>query len=259
MKNKIYLVFDKTKPSLKIKSLVIKKVNITTLKKANMIIVVGGDGFMIQTLKRLYKFKKPFYGVNSGNYGFLMNKFSNKNILKNLKILNSIKIHPLQMTVMTKSKQITKSIAINEVSILRQSKQASSISITSNKKNIIKNLISDGVLVSTPAGSTAYNLSVHGPILNLDSKKLAVTPISPFRPRRWKGIIVTDKSKILIKNLDTDKRPISAVADNYEVRNVKSIMIKADKKITFELLYDKNNSLHKKIKIEQTRKETLNK
>ena len=259
MKNKIYLVFDKTKPSLKIKSLVIKKVNITTLKKANMIIVVGGDGFMIQTLKRLYKFKKPFYGVNSGNYGFLMNKFSNKNILKNLKILNSIKIHPLQMTVMTKSKQTTKSIAINEVSILRQSKQASSISITSNKKNIIKNLISDGVLVSTPAGSTAYNLSVHGPILKLDSKKLAVTPISPFRPRRWKGIIVTDKSKILIKNLDTDKRPISAVADNYEVRNVKSIMIKADKKITFELLYDKNNSLHKKIKIEQTRKETLNK
>jgi len=259
MKNKFFLVFDKTKPSLKIKSLLVKKVNITALKKANMIIVVGGDGFMLQTLKRLYKFKKPFYGVNSGNYGFLMNKFSNKNILKNLKILNSIKIHPLQMTVMTKSKQITKSIAINEVSILRQSKQASSISITSNKKNIIKNLISDGVLVSTPAGSTAYNLSVHGPILNLDSKKLAVTPISPFRPRRWKGIIVTDKSKILIKNLDTDKRPISAVADNYEVRNVKSIMIKVDKKITFELLYDKNNSLHKKIKIEQTRKETLNK
>ena len=259
MKDKIYLVFDKTKPSLKIKSLLIKKINITTLNKANMIIVVGGDGFMLQTLKKLYKFKKPFYGVNSGNYGFLMNKFSNKNILKNLKILNSIKIHPLQMTVMTNSKQTKKSIAINEVSILRQSKQASSISITSNKKNIIKNLISDGVLVSTPAGSTAYNLSVHGPILNLDSKKLAVTPISPFRPRRWKGIIVTDKSKILIKNLDTDKRPISAVADNYEVRNVKSIMIKADKKITFELLYDKNNSLHKKIKIEQTRKETLNK
>jgi NAD+ kinase len=258
MKDKIYLVFDKTTPSLKIKSLLIKKVNITTLKKANIIIVVGGDGFMLQTLKRLYRFKKPFYGVNSGNYGFLMNKFSNKNILKNLKILNNIKIHPLQMTVMTKSNQTRKSIAINEVSILRQSKQASSISINSNKKNIIKNLISDGVLVSTPAGSTAYNLSAHGPILKLDSKKLAVTPISPFRPRRWKGTIVSDKSKILIKNLDTNKRPISAVADNFEVRNVKSIMIKVDKKITFELLYDKNNSLHKKIKIEQTRKETSN-
>jgi len=162
------------------------------------------------------------------------------------------------MTVTNKNNQTKKSIAINEVSILRQSKQASSISITANKKNIIKNLISDGVLVSTPAGSTAYNLSAHGPILNLDSKKLAVTPISPFRPRRWKGIIVSDKSKILIKNLDANKRPISAVADNFEVRNAKTIKIQANKTISFELLYDKNNSLQKKIKIEQTRKETSN-
>jgi len=258
MKDKIYLVFDKTKASLRIKSLLIKKVTTTTLKKSNTIIVVGGDGFMLQTLKKLYKFKKPFYGINSGNYGFLMNKFSNENISKNLNISNSIKIHPLQMTVVTKNNQIRKSIAINEVSILRQSKQASSISITANKKNIIKNLIADGVLVSTPAGSTAYNLSAHGPILNLDSRKLAVTPISPFRPRRWKGTIVSDKSKILIKNLDANKRPISAVADNFEVRNVKIIKIQANKKISFELLYDKNNSLHKKIKVEQTRKETSN-
>jgi len=258
MKNKIYLVFDKTKASLKIKSLLIKKVNITTLKKSNIIIVVGGDGFMLQTLKKLYKFKKPFYGINSGNYGFLMNKFSNESIIKNLNISNSIKIYPLQMTVINKNNKIKKSIAINEVSILRQGKQASSISITANKKNIIKNLISDGVLVSTPAGSTAYNLSAHGPILNLDSRKLAVTPISPFRPRRWKGITISDKSKILIKNLDINKRPINAVADNFEVRNVKTVKIRANKKICFELLYDRNNSLHKKIKIEQTRKETSN-
>jgi NAD+ kinase len=258
MKDKIHLVFDKTKASLRIKAFLIKKVNITTLKKSNMIIVVGGDGFMLQTLKKLYKFKKPFYGINSGNYGFLMNKFSNKNFLKNLKSSHSVKIHPLQMSVKTKGNQIKKSIAINEVSILRQSKQASSISITSNKKNIIKNLISDGVLVSTPAGSTAYNLSVHGPILNLDSNKLAVTPISPFRPRRWRGTIVSDKSKITIKNLDKNKRPISAVADNFEVRNVEIITIQSNKKIIFDLLYDKNNSLYKKIKIEQVRKETLN-
>ena len=125
-----------------------------------------------------------------------------------------------------------------------------------NNKSIIKNLISDGVLVSTPAGSTAYNLSVHGPILNLNSNKLAVTPISPFRPRRWKGKIVNDKSIIIIKNLDINKRPISAVADNFEVRNAKNIIIKANKKIFFNLLYDKNNSLQKKIKIEQTIKET---
>jgi NAD+ kinase len=258
MIDKVYLVFDKTKSSLKIKSIIIKKIKTVSLKKASIIIVLGGDGFMLQTLKKFYKFKKPFYGVNSGNYGFLMNKFSNANIIKNLNIANSIKIHPLQMTVTTKNNLIKKSIAINEVSILRQSKQASSISITANKKNIIKNLISDGVLISTPAGSTAYNLSAHGPILNLDSKKLAVTPISPFRPRRWKGTIVSDKSKILIKNLDVNKRPISAVADNFEVRNAKIIKIQVNKKISFELLYDKNNSLHKKIKIEQARKETLN-
>ena len=258
MKDKIYLVFDKTKNSLKIKSFLIKKIKITTLKKSNIIIVLGGDGFMLQTLKKLYKFEKPFYGINSGNYGFLMNKFSNKNFLKNLESSHSIKVHPLQMSVKTKTDQIKKSIAINEVSILRQGKQASSITITSNKKNIIKNLISDGVLVSTPAGSTAYNLSAHGPILNLDSKKLAVTPISPFRPRRWRGTIVSDKSKIIIKNLDINKRPISAVADNFEVRNVKTITIQSNKKITFDLLYDKNNSLYKKIKIEQVRKETSN-
>ena len=256
MRDRIYLVSDKTKVSLKIKSLLIKKINITTLKKSNIIIVLGGDGFMLQTLKRLYQFKKPFYGINSGNYGFLMNKFSNKNFLKNLKNARNIKIHPLQMSVKTKNNQLKKSIAINEVSILRQGKQASSISITTNKKNIIKNLISDGVLVSTPAGSTAYNLSAHGPILNLDSNKLAVTPISPFRPRRWRGTIISDKSRVIIKNLDSTKRPISAVADNFEVRNAKIISIHSNKNIIFNLLYDNNNSLYKKIKIEQIRKET---
>ena len=258
MNDKIYLVFDKTKNSLKIKSFLNKKIQTTSLKKSNIIIVVGGDGFMLQTLKRLYKFKKLFYGINSGNYGFLMNKFSKESLFKNLKTSHNIKIHPLQMIVKTKGNLIKKSIAINEVSILRQSKQASSISINSNKKNIIKNLISDGVLISTPAGSTAYNLSAHGPILNLDSKKLAITPISPFRPRRWRGTIISDKSKIIIKNLDCDKRPVSSVADNFEVRNAKIIKIQVNKKIYFNLLYDKNDSLYKKIKIEQARKETSN-
>jgi len=256
MRDKIYLVFDKTKASLKIKSILIKKINITSLRKSNIIIVLGGDGFMLQSLKKLHKYKKPFYGINSGNYGFLMNKFSTKNFFKNIKNSHKITIYPLQMSVKTKNNLLKKSIAINEVSILRQSKQASSISITSNKKNIIKNLISDGVLVSTPAGSTAYNLSAHGPILNLDSNKLAITPISPFRPRRWSGKIINDKSKIVIKNLDNSKRPISAVADNFEVRNAKTISIQSNKKIFFNLLYDKNNSLYKKIKIEQIRKET---
>ena len=258
MIDKVYLVFDKTKSSLKIKSIIAKKIKIVSLKKSSIIIVLGGDGFMLQALKKFYKNNKFFYGINSGNYGFLMNKFSNKDFLRNLKTSKNIKIHPIQMIVKNKYNQIKKSIAINEVSILRQSKQASSLSVSSNKKNIIKKLISDGVLVSTPAGSTAYNLSAHGPILNLDSNKLAITPISPFRPRRWKGTIVNDKLSIKIKNLDINKRPISAVADNFEVRNAKHIIIKADKKISFNLLYDKKNSLHKKIKIEQVRKEINN-
>jgi|TARA_B100000780_G_scaffold276786_1_gene246079 NAD+ kinase len=256
MKDKIYIVFDKTKSSLKVKYFLDKKIQTTSLKKSNTIIVLGGDGFMLQTLKKYYKFNKPFYGINAGNYGFLMNKFSNRDFLQNLKTSKNIKIHPLQMSVRTKNNQIKKSIAINEISILRTSKQASSVSINVNKKNIINKLISDGVLVSTPAGSTAYNLSAHGPILNLDSNKLAITPISPFRPRRWKGKIINDKLIVTIKNLDINKRPVSAVADSYEVRNAKIINIKINKNISFNLLYNKNNSLYKKIKIEQTRNET---
>ena len=200
--------------------------------------------------------KKRFYGINSGNYGFLMNKFSSKNIIKNLSNANMISISPLEMIVKNKNNQSKKSLAINEVSVLRQSRQAATLSIKHGSKQIIKNLVSDGVLVSTPAGSTAYNLSVHGPILSLNSNKLSISPISPFRPRRWKGKIVSDKSKITIKNLNPKKRPISAVADNIEVRNAKNVIIKTNKKIKFNLLYDKNRSLQKKIKIEQLRRET---
>ena len=250
------IVSDKNKQSLKIKLFLEKKIKIYTLIKSNLVIVIGGDGFMLQTLKKFYKLKKSFYGINSGNYGFLMNKLSLKNTIKNLSKAKTISISPLEMTVKNKSGFVKKSIAINEISILRQSRQAASLSINNGSKKIIKQLISDGVLVSTPAGSTAYNLSVHGPILNLDSKKLSISPISPFRPRRWKGKIVSDKSKISIQNLNPKKRPISAVADNVEVRNAKLISIKTNKKIKFNLLYDSNSSLQKKIKIEQLRKET---
>jgi len=250
------IISDKNKQSLKIKLFLEKKIKIYTLIKSNLVIVIGGDGFMLQTLKKFHKLKKPFYGINSGNYGFLMNKLSLKNTIKNLSKAKMISISPLEMTVKNKSGFVKKSIAINEISILRQSRQAASLSINNGSKKIIKKLVSDGVLVSTPAGSTAYNLSVHGPILNLDSKKLSISPISPFRPRRWKGKIVSDRSKISIQNLNPKKRPISAVADNVEVRNVKLISIKTNKKIKFNLLYDSNSSLQKKIKIEQLRKET---
>ena len=253
---KIQIISDTNQRSLKIKSQLIKILMRNKLSKSNIIIVIGGDGFMLQTLKRNKNSKKFFYGINSGNYGFLMNKFSSKNIIKNLSKANMISISPLEMTVRNNKNQIRKSLAINEVSILRQSRQAASLSINHGSKTIIKRLVSDGVLVSTPAGSTAYNLSVHGPILSLNSKKLSISPISAFRPRRWKGKIVSDKSKITINNLNSKKRPISAVADNIEVRNAKNIIIKTNQKIKFNLLYDKNRSLQKKIKIEQLRRET---
>jgi|TARA_B110000483_G_C18083305_1_gene498953 NAD+ kinase len=253
--NVMQIISDKNKRSLKIKSLITKQINKREINIYGLIIVIGGDGFMLETLKKNKKSSKTFYGINSGNYGFLMNKFSSENIVKKLSKAQLIKISPLEMVVKSRNIKNKKFLAINEVSILRQNRQAASLSIKHGSKKIIKKLISDGVLVSTPAGSTAYNLSVHGPILSLNSKKLSIAPISPFRPRRWKGKVVNDKLKIEIKNLDPIKRPISAVADNLEVRNANKITIKINKDIQFKLLYDPNRSLQKKIKIEQIRRE----
>ena len=253
--NKPIIISDSNTKSLKIKSFLLK--NLKNLSsKSNVIIVIGGDGFMLKTLKKNKGSSKYFYGINSGNYGFLMNKFSTKHTIKNFSKAKMITISPLELIVKNKQGLKKKSIAINEVSILRQSRQAASLSIQTGTRIIIKELISDGVLVSTPAGSTAYNLSVHGPILSLHSKKLSISPISAFRPRRWKGKIITDNSIVRIKNLNPKKRPISAVADNVEFRNAKSVKIKTNKKIKFNLLYDSNRSLQKKIKIEQLRRET---
>tara|TARA_B100000963_G_scaffold356837_1_gene377808 strand:+ start:702 stop:1466 length:765 start_codon:yes stop_codon:yes gene_type:complete len=253
--NKISIISDKNSKSLKIKKLIKNIIKKKSLKKNNLIIVIGGDGFMLQTLKNNKKKNNLFYGVNSGNYGFLMNKFSANQLIKNISKSKLIKISPLEMSA-TGNRRFKKCLAINEVSILRQSRQAANLSIKNNSKYLIKKLVSDGVLISTPAGSTAYNLSVHGPILNLNSNKISIAPISAFRPRRWLGKIVSDKSKIVINNLDSKKRPVSAVADNIEFRNAKKIIVKVNKKIKFNLLYDRNASLQKKIKIEQLRKET---
>tara|TARA_B100001029_G_C15052727_1_gene451989 strand:+ start:1122 stop:1892 length:771 start_codon:yes stop_codon:yes gene_type:complete len=252
---KYKIIFDKNEKSRRIKDSLKRTIKTSDIKIRNLIFVIGGDGFMLETLKKNNKSKNFFYGINSGSYGFLMNKYSRKSI-KNISKSKIIKISPLEMKV-KKNNKIKKCFAINEVSILRQSRQAASLSIKNRSKYVIKKLVSDGVLVSTPAGSTAYNLSVHGPILNLNSKKISIAPISPFRPRRWKGKIASDKSKIVIKNLNPNKRPISAVADNVEIRNAKTIFISINNKIKFKLLYDRNNSLQKKIKLEQIRKETF--
>ena len=254
--DKIHYIIDESIKNKSFKKLILKKNKNYRLKNSNVIVVIGGDGFMLETLKKYYKYNKPFYGMNKGTFGFLMNKFKVNNIKKS--ILNSklITIPALEMTSVS-TKNIKKSaIAINEISLLRQSRQAASLQIQINKKILIKKLICDGVLVSTPAGSTAYNLSVHGPILSLNSRKLAVTPISSFRPRRWKGKIISESSLVKIKNLNVLKRPVSVVADNIEVRNIKSVIIRIKKSINFKLLYDKGNSLIKKIKIEQLKKET---
>ena len=255
MNKKINIISDNNIKSKKIKFLLIKKLKKVKYLRPNLRIIIGGDGFMLKTLKKNKNLKNIFYGINSGNYGFLMNKFSKEKIIKNLNKSKVTTISPLEMKVINNKNSVKNYLAINEVSILRQSRQAANLSIKLNSKFIMKKLVSDGVLISTPAGSTAYNLSVHGPILNLNSKKISIAPISAFRPRRWLGKIVSDRSSIMITNLNSAKRPVSAVADNLEVRNAKKIIVKVQKKIKFKLLYDSNRSLQKKIKLEQLRKE----
>ena len=199
-------------------------------------------------------FKQNFFQRRNKSFGPKYNNRINSSEVQvidndgeNLGVLNT-------QEAISKAKKISSLLAINELSILRQSKQASLIQVKINQKILIKKLIGDGILLSTPAGSTAYNLSVNGPILLLNSKKLAITPISPFRPRRWKGKVVTDKAQIFIKNLDPKKRPIAAVADNNEIRNIVSIKASVNKKIKFKLLFNTGESLLKKIKSEQKRK-----
>ena len=249
--NKYHFIFDKAKRSQKLKKF-FKKYKNYTINKCNIVVVAGGDGFMLRVLKKYYRNKKPFYGINCGTIGFLMNKFHQTNLEKKIKKTKMFSINSLVAKVQRykKKKNITM-LAINEVSLLRQSRQTAILKLKVNKKNLIKKLISDGVLVSTPAGSTAYNLSVHGPILSLNSKKLGITPISPFRPRRWKGKIISDKSKVIIENLNPQKRPVSVVADNHEIRNIKKVEISVSKKVKIKLLFDKGRGLINKIKQEQ--------
>ena len=216
--------------------------------------MAGGDGFMLKTIKKFYKLNRAFYGINCGSMGFLLNKYISKKISRKINKAKLTTIYPLQISTTSKGKNRKSFLAVNELSLLRQSKQTASLKLKINNKVLIKKLIGDGVLLSTPAGSTAYNLSVHGPILSLNSKKLAITPISPFRPRRWKGKIVSDKTSVYISNLDPKKRPIAAVADNNEIRNIVSVKASVNKRIKFKLLFNSSESLFKKIKSEQKKK-----
>tara|TARA_B100001029_G_C15039775_1_gene442749 strand:- start:981 stop:1739 length:759 start_codon:yes stop_codon:yes gene_type:complete len=249
---KIHFTFDKTKKSQKLKRKLLKIYKNYPPKNAHVIVVAGGDGFMLNALKRYSKLKKSFYGINCGSFGFLMNRFNYKDLEKKILKAKKTIINPLEISIPNKKKLM----AINELSLFRQSRQTVSLRLEVGRKVIIKKLIGDGILISTPAGSTAYNLSVHGPILSLNSEKLAITPISPFRPRRWKGKTISNKLIIRIINLDSIKRPVAAVADNVEVRNIKSLRVKINKKIKLNLLHDPERSLVKRIKIEQIRRNT---
>jgi len=251
---KISFVFDKSKKAQYLKKIFLKKYRNLPLKKSDLIVVGGGDGFMLKTIKQLYKLKKPFYGINCGSVGFLLNRYMTQKISEKINRSKISTIYPLQVQTLDKNRKKNSFLAVNELSLFRQSKQTSLLQLKINKKILIKKLVGDGILISTPAGSTAYNLSVSGPILSLNSKKLAITPISPFRPRRWKGKIVSDRTNIFIHNLDPKKRPVAAVADNNEIRNVVSIKASINKAIKIKLLFNSKESLLKKIKSEQKRK-----
>jgi NAD+ kinase len=221
--------------------------------EAEAIIALGGDGYMLQVLHRLLEDRRdiPAYGMNLGTIGFLMNGWSDSELLNRLERAKRFSVQPLLMTVATVSGQQFTLPAINEVSLLRETRQAAKLSVTVNGRLVIPELICDGVLVATPAGSTAYNLSANGPILPLDSSLLALTPISPFRPRRWKGAILPDRYVIRLEVLEANKRPVSAVADQREIRDVAWVEVALDRTKALSLLFDPEHALDDRIAMEQ--------
>ncbi len=217
---------------------------------ADIVVALGGDGFMLQTLHNFTAAAKPIYGMHRGTVGFLMNEYHQLDLLERLAAAERAVIHPLKMTAHTAAKDVD-ARAFNEVSLLREGRQAAKIRILVDGKPRISELICDGVLVSTPVGSTAYNLSAHGPILPIDSDLLALTPISAFRPRRWRGALLPHRAKVRFEVLESSKRPVSAVADDFEVRDVTAIDVAEDRAISMTLLYDVGHSLDERILAEQ--------
>jgi len=227
------------------------KLNFVSLEEADVIIALGGDGFMLHTLHTYIHLAKPIYGMNRGTIGFLMNRFDENDLIEKIADAKEETLFPLMMTTKTADGDQLTAIAFNEVSVIRNSKQAANIKVLVDGKERINKLMCDGILLSTPAGSTAYNLSVHGPILPLGSNLLALTPVSPFRPRRWRGALLKNSSVVELINLDPVKRPISASADFNEVTNIASLEIKEDRSRSFKILFDKEHSLEDRISSEQ--------
>lgn len=223
------------------------------LDSADAVIVLGGDGHMLQVLHQLLESRRdiPAYGMNRGTIGFLMNSWDVHDLPRRLQRAKSFSVRPLTTDITTISGQKFILPAINEVSLLRETRQAAKLEISVNGRAVIPELICDGILVSTPAGSTAYNLSANGPILPLDSSLLALTPISPFRPRRWKGAILPDRYVIRIKILEASKRPVSAVADQREIRDIAQVEVALDRNRALTLLFDPEHALDDRIAMEQ--------
>jgi len=218
--------------------------------KADVIIALGGDGFMLQTLHGFIGKGKPIYGMNLGSVGFLMNEYRAENLLARLGAAERAVVHPLRMRAHT-DKGVVEGLAFNEVSLLRETRQAAKLRILVDQRPRIAELICDGALVSTPAGSTAYNLSAHGPILPIDAALLALTPISAFRPRRWHGALLSHRAQVRFEILEAKKRPVSAVADDFEVRDVRAVDVAEDRSIAMTMLYDQGHNLDERILTEQ--------
>ena len=218
---------------------------------ADVIVVVGGDGFMLETLRRHMQLGKPFYGVNCGTVGFLMNPPDVDTLAARIEAAEGAVINPLSMTAHTVDGAVENALAINEISLFRQTRQSARLRISVNDKVRMESLTCDGVLLATPAGSTAYNLSAHGPILPIGSHLLALTPISAFRPRRWKGALLPHDAVVSFETLENDSRPVSAVADNEETRNVARVEARREKNISMTLLFDQGHSLEERTLREQ--------
>ncbi|MDP6689957.1 MAG: NAD kinase [Alphaproteobacteria bacterium] len=220
-------------------------------EKADVIVALGGDGYMLSVLHETRHLSLPIYGMNQGTVGFLMNAFSLDDLPNRLRSAQRALVHPLAMTATDATGALHQAIAINEVSVFRETRQAAKISITIDGQVRLDELVCDGVLVATPAGSTAYNLSAHGPILPLEADVLALTPISAFRPRRWRGALLPGSARVRFDVLEPDKRPVSVVADNQEFRTVVQIEVAEDQTTELHLLFDPEHNLEERILNEQ--------
>jgi NAD+ kinase len=223
----------------------------TPESEADVIVALGGDGQMLETLHGNLRRRTPVFGMNRGSVGFLMNDFEEDGLLERIAGAERTVIHPLQMDAWTESGEVHTGLAINEVSLLRQTRQSAKLRITVDGRVRLEELSCDGCMVATPAGSTAYNLSAHGPIIPLDARILALTPISAFRPRRWRGALLSHGARVSFDVLEADKRPVSATADNFEVRRVARVEVRERRDIALTMLFDAGRSYEERVMAEQ--------